>query len=43
MTLQIKTAAELVDPTLEARWTTRRVAWEADMLQVILRTFLERP
>ena len=26
MTLQIKMAAELVDPELEARWTTRRAA-----------------
>jgi len=43
MTLQIKTAAELVDPALEARWTTRRVARETEILQVILRAFLERP
>jgi hypothetical protein len=43
MTLQIKTAAELVDPALEARWTTRRVAREAEILQAILRAFVERP
>jgi hypothetical protein len=43
MTLQIKTAAELVDPALEARWTTRRVARETEILQVSLRAFLERP
>ena len=43
MTLQIKTAAELVDPELEARWTTWRVARETEMLQAILRGFVERP
>ena len=43
MTLHIKTAAELVDPALEGRWTTRRVARETEILQVILRAFLERP
>jgi hypothetical protein len=43
MTLQIKTAAELVDPELEARWTTRRAARETEILQAILRTFVERP
>ena len=43
MTLQIKTAAELVDPVLEARWTTRRVARETEVLQAILRAFVERP
>jgi len=43
MTLQIKTAAELVDPELEARWTTRRVARETEVLQAILRAFVERP
>jgi hypothetical protein len=43
MTLQIKTAAELVDPELEARWTTRRVARETEILQAILRAFVERP
>ncbi len=43
MTLQIKTAAELVDPELEARWTTRRVARETEILQAILRAFVGRP
>jgi hypothetical protein len=43
MTFQIKTAAELVDPELEARWTTRRAARETRILQAILRTFVERP
>ncbi len=43
MTLQIKTAVELVDRTLEARWTTRRAARETEILQAILRAFLERP
>ena len=43
MTLQIKTAAELVDPELEARWTTRRAARETETLQAILRAFVERP
>ena len=43
MTFQIKTAAELVDPELEARWTTRRVARETGVLQAILRAFIERP
>jgi hypothetical protein len=43
MTLEIKTAAELVDPALEARWTTGRVARETETLQAILRAFVERP
>jgi len=43
MTFQIKTAAELVDPVLEARWTTRRAARETQILQAILRAFVERP
>jgi len=43
MTLQIKNAPELVDPALEARWTTRRLARETDILQAILRAFVERP
>src|SRR6266851_1893952 len=30
VTLQIRTAAELVDPELEARWTTRRAARETE-------------
>ncbi len=43
MTLQIRTAAELVDPELEARWTTRRVARETEILQAILRAFVKGP
>ena len=41
-TLEIKTAAELTDPALEARWTARRAARETDVLQRILRTFVDR-
>jgi len=40
--LEIKTAEELTDPTLEARWTARRAARETDVLQRILRTFVDR-
>jgi len=43
VTLQIRTAAELVDPELEARWNTRRAARETEILQAILRMFVERP
>jgi Alkylmercury lyase len=43
MTLEIKTASELVDPELEARWARRRTAHETDVLQRILRAFVERP
>jgi len=43
VTLQIRTAAELVDPELEARWTTRRAARETEILRAILRTFVARP
>ena len=42
MTLEIKTADELVDPGLEARWAVRRTAREGEILQRILRTFLDR-
>jgi hypothetical protein len=42
MTLIIRTAEELADPALEARWLTRRVARETDVLQRILRIFVER-
>src|SRR5438093_10491135 len=41
-TLEIKTAAELTDPALEARWAARRAARETDVLQRILRTFVDR-
>jgi hypothetical protein len=43
MALEIRTAAELSDPELEARWTTRRAARETDVLQQVLRAFVERP
>ena len=43
MALEIRTAAELIDPELEARWTTRRAARETDVLQQVLRAFVERP
>src|SRR5260370_1924426 len=42
MALEIRTAAELTDPELEARWTTRRAARETDVLQQVLRAFVER-
>jgi len=41
-TLEIRTAEELADPALEARWAERRAARETDVLQRILRTFVER-
>ena len=43
MALEIRTATELTDPELEARWTTRRAARETDVLQQVLRAFVERP
>jgi hypothetical protein len=43
MTLEIKTASELIDPELEARWTTRRAARETEVLQGVLRAFVDRP
>ena len=43
MALEIRTAAELTNPELEARWTTRRAARETAVLQQVLRTFVERP
>jgi hypothetical protein len=43
MTLEIKTASELVDVELEARWAARRAARETEVLQGILRAFVERP
>ncbi len=42
MALEIRTAAELIDPELEARWTTRRAARETAVLQQVLRAFVER-
>ena len=41
MTLEIKTADELVDPELEARWALRRAAREGEILQRVLRTFID--
>jgi len=41
-TLEIKTAAELTDPALEARWAARRAARETEVLQRILGTFVDR-
>src|SRR5260370_6495362 len=43
MALEIKKAAELVDPDLEARWARRRTWWHAEVLQHVLRAFVERP
>lgn len=40
--LEIKTADELVDPELEARWTLRRVARQGGVLQQVLQVFVER-
>jgi hypothetical protein len=42
MELEIKTAEELVDPALEARWTARREARQTDVLQAVLRAFRDR-
>jgi hypothetical protein len=43
MSLEIKTAGELIDPDLEARWAMRRAGRETKILQGILRQFVERP
>ncbi len=42
MTLEIKTADELADPELEARWDVRRAAREGEILHRILWTFVDR-
>jgi hypothetical protein len=42
MTLELKTAQELIDPALEKRWTARREKRQADVLQRILSAFIER-
>jgi len=42
MTLEIKTAEELVDSALEARWNARRAHPHMDVLRRILRLFAER-
>src|SRR5215471_13447921 len=41
MSLEVKTAAELVDGELEARWAERRQGPEAEVLRWILRAFVE--
>ncbi len=38
----IKTAEELIDPELEARWATRRAARQTDILQRILCLFVDQ-
>ncbi len=43
MSFAIKTAAELTDPDLEARWARRRAGRETAILQAILRHFVEQP
>src|SRR5260370_12181075 len=43
MALEIRTADELITPELEARWPTRRAARKTDVLQQVLRAFVERP
>ena len=40
--LEIKTAAELIDPELEARWAARRADRGSGLMQYILRRFVER-
>jgi hypothetical protein len=40
--LEIKTADELIDQELEARWTARRAARQTELFQRILRIFLDR-
>lgn len=40
--LEIKTADELIDQDLEARWTARRAARQTQVFQQILRAFLDR-
>ena len=42
MRLDIKTADELIDSELEARWTERRHGPQAEMLRWVLRAFADR-
>ncbi len=42
MDFEIKTAEELVDPELEARWTRRRESRQGDVLRSILPAFADR-
>jgi hypothetical protein len=39
--LDIKSADELADPELEARWALRRAARQKDVLRTVLRAFVE--
>jgi hypothetical protein len=41
--IEIKTADELADPGLEARWAARRNTPEAEILRAVLREFVDRP
>lgn len=41
MSFEIKTADELVDPELEARWVERREARQGALLRRVLRAFVE--
>ena len=40
--IEIKTADQLADPGLEARWAARRNTPEADVLRAVLREFVQR-
>jgi hypothetical protein len=40
--LEIKTADQLADPGLEARWAARRNTPEAEVLRAVLRAFVDR-
>ena len=40
--VEIKTADQLADPGLEARWAARRSTPDADVLRAVLREFVER-
>lgn len=42
MDFEIKTADELVDPELEARWAKRREARQGEVLRYVLRAFRDR-
>jgi len=42
MDLPVRTAEELIDPALEARWAARRSARQGEALQWILRAFVAR-
>ena len=41
-TLEIKTADQLIDSDMQARWATRRAARQTDVFQRILQTFVDR-